>query len=85
MIAGQKPCASLKLHNGVEKDRKDIGNELLLVKEHIVNSWEREKVGVIFYYYFQFPSTTVNKIENQKAFMFSKKLKGANQERSWRR
>ena len=46
MIAGQKQRASLKLHNGVEKAGRDIGNELLLVKEHIVNSWEREKVWV---------------------------------------
>ena len=46
MIAGQKQRASLKLHNGVEKAGRDIGDELLLVKEHTVNSWEREKVGV---------------------------------------
>ena len=46
MIAGQKQRVSLKLHNGVEKNERDIGDELLLVKEHIVNSWEREKVWV---------------------------------------
>jgi len=36
----------LKLHDGVEKNGRNIGDELLLVKEHIVNSWEREKVWV---------------------------------------
>lgn len=46
MIAGQKQRVSLKLHDGVEKNGRNIGDELLLVKEHIVNSWEREKVWV---------------------------------------